>query len=263
MNNTYFTRIRYFEDSNEEYVLANTIKVVAPWSNLDIIATLGVLLGCAGSVSLVSVWTYPEFKGNQVEKVLVVGMAPREQTRSIFEYQLTNEFNTNGVNAMASLDGMPKDEEISKEAFVNRDLHIHVPSGATPKDGPSAGITMAVALASIFTGRKVKSCMAMTGEITLRGQILPIGGLKEKLLAALRGGIEIVLIPKENERDLIEIPDNIKQNLDIRPVRWIDEIFEVALKSVPKMLSENDKSDGLIKSDEVSTESGKDVIRPH
>ena len=122
---------------------------------------------------------------------------------------------------------------------------------------------MCVSIVSALTGIPVRANVAMTGEITLRGEILPIGGLKEKLLAALRGGIEIVLIPKENERDLIEIPDNIKQNLDIRPVRWIDEIFEVALKSVPKMLSENDKSDGLIKSDEVSTESGKDIIRPH
>jgi len=103
----------------------------------------------------------------------------------------------------------------------------------------------------------------MTGEITLRGEILPIGGLKEKLLAALRGGIEIVLIPQENERDLVEIPDNIKENLDIRPVRWIDEVFEVALKSMPKMLSENDKPSNLVKSDEVISGSGKDVARPH
>ena len=152
---------------------------------------------------------------------------------------------------------------ITSDFYKEHDFHIHVPEGATPKDGPSAGGAMCVSIVSALTGIPVRANVAMTGEITLRGEILPIGGLKEKLLAALRGGIEIVLIPKENERDLIEIPDNIKQNLDIRPVRWIDEIFEVALKSVPKMLSENDKSDGLIKSDEVSTESGKDVIRPH
>ncbi|MCK5432378.1 MAG: endopeptidase La [Gammaproteobacteria bacterium] len=152
---------------------------------------------------------------------------------------------------------------ITSDFYKEHDFHIHVPEGATPKDGPSAGGAMCVSIVSALTGIPVRANVAMTGEITLRGEILPIGGLKEKLLAALRGGIEIVLIPKENERDLIEIPDNIKQNLDIRPVRWIDEIFEVALKSVPKMLSENDKSDGLIKSDEVSTESGKDIIRPH
>jgi len=152
---------------------------------------------------------------------------------------------------------------ITSDFYKEHDFHIHVPEGATPKDGPSAGGAMCVSLVSALTGIPVRANVAMTGEITLRGEILPIGGLKEKLLAALRGGIEIVLIPKENERDLIEIPDNIKQNLDIRPVRWIDEVFEIALKTMPKMLSENDKSGGLIKSDEVSAESGKDVIRPH
>ena len=152
---------------------------------------------------------------------------------------------------------------ITSDFYKEHDFHIHVPEGATPKDGPSAGGAMCVSLVSALTGIPVRANVAMTGEITLRGEILPIGGLKEKLLAALRGGIEIVLIPKENERNLIEIPDNIKQNLDIRPVRWIDEVFEIALKTMPKMLSENDKSGGLIKSDEVSAESGKDVIRPH
>jgi len=152
---------------------------------------------------------------------------------------------------------------ITSDFYKEHDFHIHVPEGATPKDGPSAGGAMCVSLVSALTGIPVRANVAMTGEITLRGEILPIGGLKEKLLAALRGGIEIVLIPKENERDLIEIPDNIKQNLDIRPVRWIDEVFEIALKTMPKMLSENDKSGGLIKSDEVSAESEKDVIRPH
>ena len=152
---------------------------------------------------------------------------------------------------------------ITSDFYKEHDFHIHVPEGATPKDGPSAGGAMCVSLVSALTGIPVRANVAMTGEITLRGEILPIGGLKEKLLAALRGGIEIVLIPKENERNLIEIPDNIKQNLDIRPVRWIDEVFEIALKTMPKMLSENDKSGGLIKSDEVSAESGKDLIRPH
>jgi ATP-dependent Lon protease len=152
---------------------------------------------------------------------------------------------------------------IKSDFYKEHDFHIHVPEGATPKDGPSAGGAMCVSIVSALTGIPVRANVAMTGEITLRGEILPIGGLKEKLLAALRGGIEIVLIPKENERDLREIPDNIKEKLDIRPVRWIDEIFEVALKSMPKMLSENDKSDGLIKSDDVSTESGKGTIRPH
>lgn len=152
---------------------------------------------------------------------------------------------------------------ISPGVYKDHDFHIHVPEGATPKDGPSAGGAMCVSIVSAITGIPVKANVAMTGEITLRGEILPIGGLKEKLLAALRGGIEIVLIPKENERDLVEIPDNIKENLDIRPVRWIDEVFEVALKSMPKVLSENDKVSGLVKSEEGITESGKDTFRPH
>ncbi|MCU0833398.1 MAG: endopeptidase La [Chromatiaceae bacterium] len=114
------------------------------------------------------------------------------------------------------------------------DVHVHVPEGATPKDGPSAGVAMCTALVSALTKVPVRSNVAMTGEITLRGEVLPIGGLKEKLLAAHRGGIEIVVIPQENERDLTEIPKNIKQNLDIRPVRWIDEVLDVALSARPE-----------------------------
>ncbi|MCU7890907.1 MAG: endopeptidase La [Candidatus Thiodiazotropha sp. (ex Ustalcina ferruginea)] len=113
------------------------------------------------------------------------------------------------------------------------DVHIHVPEGATPKDGPSAGVGMCTSLVSALTKIPVRADVAMTGEITLRGEILPIGGLKEKLLAAHRGGIATVIIPEENERDLVDIPKNIKQNLDIRPVRWIDEVLQIALKEVP------------------------------
>jgi ATP-dependent Lon protease len=118
------------------------------------------------------------------------------------------------------------------------DLHIHVPEGATPKDGPSAGVAMCTALVSALTQIPVRSSVAMTGEITLRGEVLPIGGLKEKLLAAHRGGIETVLIPHENERDLVEIPKNIKQSLDIRSVRWIDEVLDVALTDLPRPAAE-------------------------
>ncbi|MBK1629150.1 endopeptidase La [Thiohalocapsa halophila] len=120
------------------------------------------------------------------------------------------------------------------------DMHIHVPEGATPKDGPSAGVAMCTALVSALTQIPVRSSVAMTGEITLRGEVLPIGGLKEKLLAAHRGGIETVLIPHENERDLIEIPKNIKQRLDIRGVRWIDEVLDVALTALPRPATEAD-----------------------
>ena len=115
------------------------------------------------------------------------------------------------------------------------DIHVHVPEGATPKDGPSAGIGMCTALVSSLTKIPVHASIAMTGEITLRGEILPIGGLKEKLLAAQRGGIETVLIPSENEKDLVEIPENIKEKLDIRPVKWIDEVLEIALERSPQV----------------------------
>jgi len=122
---------------------------------------------------------------------------------------------------------------IDNELFQKNDIHIHVPEGATPKDGPSAGVGMCTAIISALTKIPVRACVAMTGEITLRGEVLPIGGLKEKLLAAHRGGITTVLIPAENEKDLAEIPENIKQNLDIKPVHWIDEVLEVALQYMP------------------------------
>ena len=117
------------------------------------------------------------------------------------------------------------------------DVHIHVPEGATPKDGPSAGVGMCTSLVSALTRIPVRADVAMTGEITLRGEVLPIGGLKEKLLAAHRGGITTVIIPHENERDLVEMPKNIKQNLTIKPVRWIDEVLEIALTEMPKPTS--------------------------
>ena len=127
---------------------------------------------------------------------------------------------------------------IEPDFHQKNDLHIHVPEGATPKDGPSAGIGMCTALVSILTGIPVRADVAMTGEITLRGQVLAIGGLKEKLLAAHRGGIKKVLIPEENRRDLKEIPDNIKDDLEIIPVQWIDEVLEVALSYMPEALPE-------------------------
>ena len=119
---------------------------------------------------------------------------------------------------------------INADFYEKRDIHVHVPEGATPKDGPSAGIGMCTALVSSLTGNPVKADVAMTGEVTLRGEVLPIGGLKEKLLAAHRGGIKTVIIPKENERDLKEIPDNVKQDLVIHPVKWIEEVLAIALE---------------------------------
>ncbi|MEW6612495.1 MAG: endopeptidase La [Pseudomonadota bacterium] len=127
---------------------------------------------------------------------------------------------------------------IDPEFYQKMDVHIHVPEGATPKDGPSAGIGMCTALVSALTGIPVKASVAMTGEITLRGEVLPIGGLKEKLLAAHRGGIETVVIPKENEKDLRDIPNNVLEQLTIKPVRWIDEVLETALEYQPTPLPE-------------------------
>lgn len=122
---------------------------------------------------------------------------------------------------------------INSDFYEKRDIHVHVPEGATPKDGPSAGIAMCTALVSSLTGNPVKADVGMTGEITLRGEVLPIGGLKEKLLAAHRGGIKTVLIPKDNERDLEEIPDNVIADLKVIPVQWIDEVLKVALERDP------------------------------
>ncbi len=127
---------------------------------------------------------------------------------------------------------------IAEDFYEKNDLHIHLPEGATPKDGPSAGIAITTALVSVLSGIPVRCDVAMTGEITLRGEVLPIGGLKEKLLAAARGGIKIVLIPEENEKDLVEIPDEITKNLKIIPVRWIDKVLELALERIPVPLAE-------------------------
>ena len=151
---------------------------------------------------------------------------------------------------------------IDPEFYSENDIHFHVPEGATPKDGPSAGVGMCTSLVSALTGIPVKASVAMTGEITLRGEVLPIGGLKEKLLAALRGGIETVLIPHENERDLAEIPDNIKQSLTIKPVKWIDEVFQIALQSLPDPLL-LDESGNKIKKESPDASDGKDTLRTH
>ena len=129
---------------------------------------------------------------------------------------------------------------IRDDAFEKRDIHIHVPDGATPKDGPSAGAAMTTALVSALTGIPVRADVAMTGEITLRGEVTAIGGLKEKLLAALRGGVKTVLIPEENVKDLQDIPVNVKDELEIVPVKWIDKVLEIALERVPQALLDND-----------------------
>ena len=132
---------------------------------------------------------------------------------------------------------------IQEDFYQKRDIHIHLPEGATPKDGPSAGIAICTSMVSILTGIPVRADVAMTGEITLRGEVLPIGGLKEKLLAAHRGGIKTVLIPQENVKDLTEIPDNIKNKLDIHPVKWIDQVLELALEHTPEPLQDEPEAE--------------------
>ena len=145
------------------------------------------------------------------------------------------------------------------------DLHIHVPEGATPKDGPSAGIGMCTALVSVLTSIPVKADVAMTGEITLQGQVLRIGGLKEKLLAAHRGKIKTVIIPADNERDLTEIPDNIKEDLEIVSAKWIDEVLETALQFQPTPLKSLKKTDQKKKSAqaEIEDQDSENTINTH
>ncbi len=152
---------------------------------------------------------------------------------------------------------------ISPEIFEKNDIHVHVPEGAIPKDGPSAGIGMCTALVSALTGIPVKADVAMTGEITLRGEVLPIGGLKEKLLAARRGGIKTVLIPEENQRDLKEIPDAITDELDIRPVKWIDEVFAVALQHMPEPLDDSAKDKEVVDKESKENSAETNPIRTH
>tara|TARA_B100000809_G_scaffold197955_1_gene197653 strand:- start:16 stop:2436 length:2421 start_codon:yes stop_codon:yes gene_type:complete len=173
-----------------------------------------------------------------IEAAVVPGKGRHIQTGSLGDVmQESIQAATTVVRSRANVLG------IAKDFHEKYDLHIHMPEGATPKDGPSAGVGLCTAMVSVLTGIPARSDVAMTGEITLRGQVLAIGGLKEKLLAAHRGGIKIVLIPDENKRDLKEIPDNIKSDLEIIPVKWIDEVLAIALQRMPEPLSEELESD--------------------
>ena len=150
---------------------------------------------------------------------------------------------------------------IEPPLFERKDIHVHVPEGATPKDGPSAGTAMATAIVSVMTGIPVRKEIAMTGEVTLRGRVLPIGGLKEKLLAALRGGITKVLIPKENEKDIAEVPDNIKEGLEIIPVETMDEVLHHALQKAPKAIEWDE--DAYYASQKLAEENGRGASQTH
>jgi ATP-dependent Lon protease len=174
-------------------------------------------------------WTQVGGELLTIEGVAMPGKGRTIKTGSLGDVmQESIQAATTVVRSRSKVLGIPDD------FYENQDLHIHVPEGATPKDGPSAGIAMATAMVSVLTGVPIRCDVAMTGEITLRGQVLPIGGLKEKLLAAHRGGIKTVIIPDDNVRDLKEIPAHIKEDLEIRAVKWIDEVLDVALEYMPE-----------------------------
>ncbi len=197
-------------------------------------------------------WTQVGGELLQIEAALVTGKGRLEQTG-----QLGDVMKESIQAAMTVVRGKAEEFGIDPDFYQKFDAHVHVPEGATPKDGPSAGVGMCTALVSALTKIPVRSTVAMTGEITLRGTVLPIGGLKEKLLAAHRGGIKTVVIPAENEKDLVDIPKNIVRKLDIRPVSTIDEVLEVALVELPKPLA------GKVGLKTTLPEVGKKESRPH
>jgi ATP-dependent Lon protease len=193
-----------------------------------------------------------------IEAVAVTGKGLHVKTGSLGDVmQESIQAATTVVRSRSQMLGIPA------TFHEKHDVHIHVPEGATPKDGPSAGVAMCTALVSVCTGIAVRADVAMTGEITLRGEVLPIGGLKEKLLAARRGGIKTVIIPKENERDLKEVPDNIKEHLDIRAVKWIDEVLAIALESTPQPLSDEEYLAESVAATKEGAEDEKNRINTH
>ena len=193
-----------------------------------------------------------------IEAVVVPGKG-----KEIYTGQLGDVMQESIKAAMTVVRARAQSLGINPDFYSENDVHFHVPEGATPKDGPSAGVGMCTAMVSALTGIPVKRSVAMTGEITLRGEVLPIGGLKEKLLAALRGGIEQVCIPIENERELKEIPANIKQGLDIKPVRWIDEVLAIALTEQPEPLADDAEKGGRGVKESTDNEDDSDSLRHH
>ena len=193
-----------------------------------------------------------------IEAVSVAGKGRHVKTGSLGDVmQESIQAATTVVRSRSQMLGIPA------QYHEKHDVHIHVPEGATPKDGPSAGVAMCTALVSVCTGIAVRADVAMTGEITLRGEVLPIGGLKEKLLAARRGGIRTVIIPRENERDLKEVPDNIKADLDIRAVKWIDEVLAIALEKMPEPLSDEEYLAESLAAGSGTDQSGESRINTH
>ncbi|MFC3149945.1 endopeptidase La [Litoribrevibacter euphylliae] len=197
-------------------------------------------------------WTQVGGELLTIEAVSMPGKGRTIKTGSLGDVmQESIQAATTVVRSRSRVLGIPED------FYEKQDLHIHVPEGATPKDGPSAGIAMCTAMVSVLTGVPVRCDVAMTGEITLRGQVLPIGGLKEKLLAAHRGGIKTIIIPDDNVRDLKEIPEHIKEDLEIRAVKWIDEVLDVALEYMPEPGNES------VNEASSDTENANDRINAH
>jgi ATP-dependent Lon protease len=216
--------------STKEILMKGTTKVKIGRKNLEKYAGVRRFrFGEAELEDLVGITTglaWTEVGGEllQIEAVLVPGRGRMTVTGKLGDVMQESVQAANAyVRSRAHVFG------IKSNIFEKRDIHIHVPEGATPKDGPSAGVGMVTSIVSALTGIAVRKEVAMTGEISLRGRVMPIGGLKEKLLAALRGGLKTVLIPKENERDLPEIPDNVKKGLEIVPVSTVDEVLARAL----------------------------------
>jgi ATP-dependent Lon protease len=211
---------------------------------------IGIVTGLA--------WTQVGGELLNIEAVAVPGKGRQTKTGSLGDVmQESIQAALTFVRSRAAMLG------ISEDFHEKLDLHVHVPEGATPKDGPSAGIGMCTALVSVLTRIPVLANVAMTGEITLRGQVLPIGGLKEKLLAAHRGGVENVIIPAENERDLKEIPDNVKANLNIYPVKWMDDVFELALERLPEPRLVEDADGAKKQLPDVGSQDDEVSINPH
>ena len=210
----------------------------------------------ASQVGQVTGLAWTEFGG---EILTIESVVTKGKGKTTFTGSLGDVMKESITAAMTVVRARAKSLGIASDFHEKIDVHVHVPEGATPKDGPSAGIGMCTALVSALTEIPVSSEVAMTGEITLRGEVLPIGGLKEKLLAAHRGGIKTVIIPQQNERDLRDIPDNVKANLTIIPVKWIDEVLEIAMVEQPVPVIED------VSMTEASDSSNEDVskIKPH
>ncbi|MDE2458189.1 MAG: endopeptidase La, partial [Rhodospirillales bacterium] len=244
----------------KEIVTAKTKKVSITKKNLEKFAgvpkfrygeteaedMVGVVTGLA--------WTEVGGEILTIESVLLPGKGAIKQTG-----QLGDVMKESVQAAYSYIRSRATQFGIKPPYFDKRDIHVHVPEGATPKDGPSAGIAMATSIVSAITGIPIRKDIAMTGEITLRGRVLPIGGLKEKLLAALRAGITTVFIPKDNEKDLIEIPDNVKKNLTILPVSHVDEVIARALVRAPEPITWDDPPEELAK----TPEGGISASLPH